>query len=621
LSALLNGDTTATSYFYNLDRQITNTLRPDGIDVTVEYDTVGCGTCGPTARPKTITFDRGQLGFLYDPASGLLNALTAPGGNVLTYTYDGSMPTGVTWSGEVNGHVEVEYDNNFRVWRQTVNGGIDARYYYDHDGLLTLAGDMSITRDPQNGRLTGTQFGYVTTSQTYNSAGELATYEAKFRENTLFATTYTRDSLGRITQLDETVQGVSKTFRYAYDATGRLQKMWRNDTLISTYTYDSNGNRLSHTSLTGTVAGTYDSQDRLLTYGSTKYLYTTNGELQAKIDGNGTTRYTYDAFGNLVQVRMPNGDLIEYLIDAQNRRVGKKVNGAVVKRWLYEGQLRPVAELDSDGNVTARYVYGTKVNIPEYVIIGIHVYRVITDHLGSLRLLVDPETGTIAQRMDYDEWGNVLTDSNPDLTPFGFAGGMYDRTTKLTRFGARDYDEAVGRWISKDPIGFSGASPNQYSYVRNNPISLSDPSGLVPLSECVKKLLSSYFPELDLGEVEIEEGIPGIIKSLSAVDPSAFTFGNTIYFAPGEYNPHTAMGIALIAHELKHAEQYENYGHAAFELVYLGSYLYNKIAGMSDYDAYSKIPFEVPASQIQANVLSDLLRRYGNEDPCPKPCQ
>jgi RHS repeat-associated protein len=398
------------------------------------------------------------------------------------------MPTGVTWSGEVNGHVEVEYDNNFRVWRQTVNGGIDARYYYDHDGLLTLAGDMSITRDPQNGRLTGTQFGYVTTSQTYNSAGELATYEAKFRENTLFATTYTRDSLGRITQLDETVQGVSKTFRYAYDATGRLQKMWRNDTLISTYTYDSNGNRLSHTSLTGTVAGTYDSQDRLLTYGSTKYLYTTNGELQAKIDGNGTTRYTYDAFGNLVQVRMPrqkdggqaNGDVIEYVIDGQNRRVGKRLNGTLVKGWLYEGQLRPVAELDAAGNVTARYMYGAKVNVPEYIVKNTVTYRVITDHLGSVRLVVDQTTGWVAQRMDYDEWGNVLGDSNPDFTPFGFAGGMHDQQSKLIRFGARDYDPTAASWTARDPIGLKGGA-NVYAYVSSDPVNSIDRSGSIKL--------------------------------------------------------------------------------------------------------------------------------------------
>ena len=484
----------------------------------MEYDTVGCGTCGPTARPKTITFDRGELNFFYDPTSGLLNALTAPrqtdggqaGGNTLSYTYDGSLPKTVQWSGEVAGTVGVTYDNpshrlgdetrsrfdfvetdNFRVTSQSVNGSNTVNYQYDQDGLLTKAGEMTITRDPANGRITSTHLGNVTTSQTYNGAGELESYQAKFGSNVLFETHYVRDSLGRITDLTETVQGTTNVMRYGYDIDGRLEKVWRNDALISQYTYDGNGNRLSHMSVTGTVTGTYDAQDRLLSYGAASYVYTANGELQAKIEpasggeGSDTTWYSYDAFGNLVQVRMPrqkdggqaNGDVIEYVVDAQNRRVGKKLNGTLVKGWLYEGQLRPVAELDAAGNATARYVYGAKVNVPEYIIKGSVTYRVITDHLGSVRLVVDQASGTVAQRMEYDEWGNVLADSNPDLTPFGFAGGLRDSQTGTTRFGERDYDPVVGRWMAKDPTA-SFAQNNVYVYCEDEPISSVDPSGL-----------------------------------------------------------------------------------------------------------------------------------------------
>jgi RHS repeat-associated protein len=137
-----------------------------------------------------------------------------------------------------------------------------------------------------------------------------------------------------------------------------------------------------------------------------------------------------------------------------------------------------VAELDGVGNVTARYVYGMKVNIPEYIIKGDVTYRVITDHLGSLRLVVDQATGSIAQRMDYDEWGNVLMDSNPDFTQFEFAGGLLENQTGLTRFGVRDYDASTGRWIAKDPIGFSGGLSDLYSYVGQDPINQTDPEGL-----------------------------------------------------------------------------------------------------------------------------------------------
>jgi RHS repeat-associated protein len=107
------------------------------------------------------------------------------------------------------------------------------------------------------------------------------------------------------------------------------------------------------------------------------------------------------------------------------------------------------------------------------------------DKLGSLRFVINTSTGAVAQRMDYDDWGNVLVNTNPDFTPFGFAGGMYDSQTKLVRFGARDYDAEVGRWTSKDPIGFGGGV-NLYYYASNNPINLIDPTGLkdcLPLRE------------------------------------------------------------------------------------------------------------------------------------------
>ncbi|MGH7493307.1 MAG: hypothetical protein ACREOO_13070 [bacterium] len=94
----LDGDTAATRYIYDLDKRIKNTIRPYSIAVSVLYDTLGFGTCG-TARPKSIIFDRGSLNFAYDPATGLLDSLSAPGGSVLTYNYDGTPPKKVTLRG------------------------------------------------------------------------------------------------------------------------------------------------------------------------------------------------------------------------------------------------------------------------------------------------------------------------------------------------------------------------------------------------------------------------------------------------------------------------------------------------------------------------------------------
>jgi RHS repeat-associated protein len=83
-------------------------------------------------------------------------------------------------------------------------------------------------------------------------------------------------------------------------------------------------------------------------------------------------------------------------------------------------------------------------------------YKIITDHLGSVRLVVNANNGEVVQKMLHDEFGIVTENSNPNFIPFGFAGGIYDQETGLVRFGARDYNPKIGRWTSKDPIRFKG---------------------------------------------------------------------------------------------------------------------------------------------------------------------
>jgi len=87
------------------------------------------------------------------------------------------------------------------------------------------------------------------------------------------------------------------------------------------------------------------------------------------------------------------------------------------------------------------------------------------------------ETGFIAQRLDYDEFGNVLVNTNEGFQPFGYAGGLFDEQTGLVRFGARDYDAVVGRWTAKDPVGFSWSNNNFYLYSNSEPIQHIDPHG------------------------------------------------------------------------------------------------------------------------------------------------
>ena len=190
-----------------------------------------------------------------------------------------------------------------------------------------------------------------------------------------------------------------------------------------------------------------------------------------------TEQYSYDELGNLRSVVLANGDLIEYVIDGQNRRIAKKLNGAVQYRLVYKDQLEPIAMVDGTGAVLQRYVYGTKSHVPDYVLAGGIKYRIVSDHLGSVRFVVNTSTGAVVQRMDYDEFGRVLNDSAPGWQPFGYAGGIVDGDTGLVRFGARDYDAQIGRWTAKDPVRFDGGW-NHFAYVDSEPINSVDITGL-----------------------------------------------------------------------------------------------------------------------------------------------
>ena len=131
----------------------------------------------------------------------------------------------------------------------------------------------------------------------------------------------------------------------------------------------------------------------------------------------------------------------------------------------------------------SRFVYGTQVNVPEYMERGGTRYQLLTDHLGSVRMVVDATTGVVQQRLDYDEYGRVTSNTNPGFQPFGYAGGLQDNATGLVRFGARDYEASAGRFVAKDPLGFVSGDQNLYRYVTNDPLNLNDPQGkFIPIA-------------------------------------------------------------------------------------------------------------------------------------------
>lgn len=470
--AVTGSGTTNTAYTYNRDRQLTEVVRPDGEDIDYTYDSAG--------RLATQVINRGTYTMSYNATSGRLTGLNAPGGFNLAYTYAGALLTQAQWSGPLAGRVNFTHDNDFRISSISVNGANAIAMGHDADSLLTSAGALTLRYNAGNGLYEGSTLGTVVDTYTHNTFAEPASYTVTQTSNPLYAETYTRDKLGRITRKVETIAGVTRTLDYAYDVLGRLREVQTNNAVTATYTYDPNGNRLTRVAGAQTTTHTYDDQDRLLTAGNTSYTYTAAGELRTITTGSSVTTLTHDELGTLLSVALPDGRTVSYGIDGQNRRVSKSINGTAVQGFLYQDQLRIVAELDGANALVSRFVYGDKPHVPAYLIRGGQTFRYVTDQVGSVRLVVNTATGAIAQRIDYDEFGNVLNDTAPGFQPFGFAGGLWDRDTGLVRFGARDYDPRVGRWATKDPIGLAG-SKNLFTYSHSDPVNYIDPNGEIAI--------------------------------------------------------------------------------------------------------------------------------------------
>jgi len=455
---------------FNLDGQLDSVSLPGGEVVALEYDDAG--------RLATFRLPTGPFSHTYDPDTGRLSTVSSPYGVELAYGYDGFVLQTTSWSGVVSGTVEQIRNQDLLVASRSVNGDT-VTFSYDDDGLLIRAGELSIERRPDVGLITGTTLGSVATTQDYDELGELSGFEAFFDGATDLSLAYERDLRGRITRLTESQSGQAIDREYRYDDRGRLVEVLEGGAQVAAYTWDANGNRTTATdSSSHVVSAVYDDQDRLLFYGDASYEYSANGELQTRTENGQTISYSYDVLGNLLSVGLPDGVLIEYVHDARGRRVAKKVEGILVGGLLYQDRLNPIAELDGGGNVVSRFVYGTYSTVPDYMVRDGVTYRIVADHLGSPRLIVGVETGAVIQELRYDAFGKALLDTNPGFQPFGFAGGLYDHQTGLVRFGLRDYDPEVGRWTTKDPIGFAAGDTNLYGYVLGDPVNFVDPNGL-----------------------------------------------------------------------------------------------------------------------------------------------
>ena len=200
-------------------------------------------------------------------------------------------------------------------------------------------------------------------------------------------------------------------------------------------TYDKNGNMTSD----GTNTYQWDPENRL-----TKITYPGSGNY---------SNFTYDGFGSCVKIGESTGNTTQFIWCNDVRCETRDAGGSSLDKFFTLGQMNS----------------GTK-------------YFYTMDHLNSIRELTD-SAGDLQAVYDYDPYGQAIKMFGTVTSDFQFAS-YYQHVLSGTCLAVhRFYNSAVGRWMSRDPIEEAGGL-NLYSYVRNAPVSYSDPTGLATEAEC-----------------------------------------------------------------------------------------------------------------------------------------
>jgi len=337
------------SYVYDKDRRLIQTNFPSGYQINQVYE---------KTRLLQIQTPEGNIDFTY--LCGAKVDSISKGTESIAYEYDGSLITCETLSGTLNQSLSYDYNNDFNLTSFTYAGGT-ASYAYDNDGLLTGSGSFTISRNAGNGLPEAVTDGTLSLNRTFNGYGEVDGQDFAIGAGSLNSWNLTRDNDGsRIAAKTETVAGVTSNYAYTYDPMGRLLTVTKNGILVEEYRYDLNGTRTYEMNTLRDISGrnlTYSDEDHLLSVGSVEYSYDLDGFLTTKTDGANLTIYNYSSRGELLNVNLPDGRIIEYVHDPLGRRIAKKVGGVMVEKYLWQGLTRLLAVYDGSNNLVMRFQY------------------------------------------------------------------------------------------------------------------------------------------------------------------------------------------------------------------------------------------------------------------------
>ncbi len=300
-------------------------------------------------------------------------------------------------------------------------------------------------------------------------------------EFSLLATEH--DDNGRIVYTGLAIDPQAVEREYEYDNGGRLSKVICENAIVEHYQYGKNGERLiSETHQTKPRLFKYGQSMELLQAGEVKYIYDTQGRMVMKNDLGQVTRYSYLESGPLHEVHLPDGRRIEHTCDPLGRRVAKSINGKVLEKYLWQDLTTLLAVTDSEGLHPKIFSYDEEGNPVSMTYEG-QTFFFATNQVGTIFMVAD-ERGNEVKRIINDSFGNLLLDSGISLDiSLGFAAGLTDKDTGLVHLGYREYDPALGRFITPDPLGFAGGDVDVYGYCLDDPINFHDRTGLAGKSE------------------------------------------------------------------------------------------------------------------------------------------
>jgi RHS repeat-associated protein len=469
-------DALGTSILFTYNEQYLQTAIdfPTDPDVSFEYDALG--------RPTRMIDGSGTNEWVYDIAGRLVTNVQSGFGAVLSYTYD----------------------QEGRRTTMSYNGDATA-YEYDAAGRLTNinnhAGDFSTIWHPAAHRIVVQGFpGGAIVSNQYDALGQLlARSSLNSTGGVVSSFAYTYDPVGLATNV---VHADGGGIAFAYDAARQLTEAlgylpggMSDSNYQFTYQYDAMGNYtqvIRNAQTTIYAVNTLNQYTMSSNTGSSavNYTFDDNGNF---ID-DGTALFAWDQ--NRHPIEVSNGtQRIEYEVSGLHRRVERRtyLSDALQDRirYVYDGLL-PIAEVDESNQLLRVYTMGIDMSgslsgdaggIGGLLAVS-HVQGGVTndtfifgDGRGNVTDAI-ADDDTLAAVYRYDPFGNVVSSIGPLAAeiPMRFSSKPLDDVTGLYDFGLRQYDPALGRWISRDPIGESGGVA-LYRYASNNPIRHIDPFG------------------------------------------------------------------------------------------------------------------------------------------------